>query len=136
MNNSSFTASQWATINSGLTSTSVSDAINALDVSSVGGNGKYIKSISEANGVISATEETMDTTPTQNSTNACTSGGIYTAIQNAGGGLDWTTIKQNIATDLGLTASQYNGNSATATVAYGIRTSRPSSPTNGDIWIE
>ena len=86
LNNSSFTASQWATINSGLTSTSVSDAINALDVSSVGGAGKYIQAISEANGKISATEQTMDTAPTQNSTNACTSGGIYTAIQNASGG--------------------------------------------------
>lgn len=82
LNNSSFTAQQWATINSGLTSTSVSDAINALDVASEGGAGKYIEAISEANGKISATPQTMDTAPTQNSTKACTSGGIYTALQN------------------------------------------------------
>lgn len=84
LNNSSFTAQQWATINSGLTQNSVDqdilDAINALDASSVGGNGKYIKAISEANGVISATEETMDTTPTANSTKACTSGGIKSYV--------------------------------------------------------
>lgn len=82
LNNSSFTAEQWATINSGLTSSSISDAINALDVASVGGNGKYIQAISEANGKISATEVTMDTTPTANSTKACTSGGIKSYVDN------------------------------------------------------
>ena len=82
LNNSSFTAEQWATINSGLTSSSVSDAINALDVAQVGGSGKYISAISEANGKISATETTMDTAPTANSTNTVTSGGVKTAIDN------------------------------------------------------
>ena len=41
----------------------VRDAINALDVAEVGGTGKYIKAVSEADGKIVATEETMDTTP-------------------------------------------------------------------------
>ena len=54
----------------------VAEAINSLDVSSVGGSGKYISAISETDGKISATETTMDTTPTTNSTNACTSGGV------------------------------------------------------------
>lgn len=58
----------------------VRDAINALDVSEVGGDGKYIKSISEADGKISATAETMDTTPTANSQKAITSGGVKAAI--------------------------------------------------------
>lgn len=141
LNNSSFTAQQWATINSGLTQGSVDqdilDAINALDVASQGGNNKYIKAIQQTNGLISATEGTIDTTVTQNSSNPVTSGAVYDAIQSGGGGgLDWPTIKQDIATDLGLTASQYNGNSATATVAYRIRTTAPSSPVDGDIWIE
>lgn len=135
LNNSSFTAEQWATINSGLTSTSVSDAIGALDASSVGGNNKYIKAISETDGVISATEGTVDTTVTQNSDNLVTSGAVYDAIAQGGGGDDWATTKQNIADELGLTASQYNGNSATATTAYKIRTSAPSSPSDGDIWL-
>ena len=86
LNNSSFTAEQWATINSGLTQSSVTqdieDAINALDVAQVGGAGKYISAISEADGKISVTETTMDTAPTANSTNAVTSGGVKTAIDN------------------------------------------------------
>ena len=58
----------------------VASAIEALDVSSVGGSGKYISAISETDGKISATATTMDTTPTANSTNAVTSGGIKIAL--------------------------------------------------------
>ena len=62
--------------------TAVAAAINALDVSSVGGDGKYISAISETDGKISATVTTMDATPTENSTKAVTSGGIKTALNN------------------------------------------------------
>ena len=66
LNNSSFTAEQWATINSGLTQSSVesdiSSAINALDVASVGGNGKYIKSISQVDGKIVAEDDYLSST--------------------------------------------------------------------------
>ena len=82
LNNSSFTAEQWATINSGLTSSSVTDAINALDVAQVGGAGKYIQSILESNGKISAVEVTMDSTPTASSTKARTSGGVKDYVDN------------------------------------------------------
>ena len=58
----------------------VRDAINALDVDSVGGAGKYISAISETNGKISATATTMDTTPTTDSTNAITSGAVKSAL--------------------------------------------------------
>lgn len=58
----------------------VRDAINALDVAEVGGSGKYIKAISEVDGKVAATEETMDTTPTANSQKAITSGGVKAAI--------------------------------------------------------
>lgn len=58
----------------------ITTAIQALDVSSVGGDGKYISAISETDGKISATATTMDTTPTANSTKAVTSGGIKTAL--------------------------------------------------------
>lgn len=58
----------------------ITAAIQALDVSSVGGEGKYISAISETDGKISATATTMDTTPTTNSKKAVTSGGIKTAL--------------------------------------------------------
>ena len=61
----------------------VAAAIGGLDVSSVGGDGKYISAISETDGKISATATTMDTTPTANSTKAVTSDGIKTAISNS-----------------------------------------------------
>jgi hypothetical protein len=66
LNNSSFTAEQWATINSGLTQQSVDgdieDAINDLDVAVEGGNGKYIKSISQVNGKIVAESDWLSAT--------------------------------------------------------------------------
>lgn len=58
----------------------ITTAIQALDVSSVGGDGKYISAISETDGKISAAATTMDTTPTAGSTKPVTSGGIKTAI--------------------------------------------------------
>jgi len=61
----------------------ITTAIQALDVSSVGGAGKYVSAISETDGKISATATTMDTAPTASSTNAVTSGGIKTALDNA-----------------------------------------------------
>ena len=69
-----------ASTNKAATVSTVTNAISGLDVSSVGGNGKYISAISETDGKISATATTMDTTPTANSTNAVTSGGIKTAL--------------------------------------------------------
>ena len=58
----------------------ITSAIQALDVSSVGGAGKYISAISETDGKISATATSMDTTPTGSSTNAVTSGGVKTSL--------------------------------------------------------
>lgn len=70
----------------------VDAAINKLDVANVGGSGKYVKSISETNGKISATEETMDTQPVRNSVKAITSGGVFslkeTLQQNFQAGVD------------------------------------------------
>lgn len=58
----------------------ITTAIQALDVSSVGGDGKYISAISETDGKISATATTMDTAPTASSTKAVTSGGVKTEL--------------------------------------------------------
>ncbi|MBO7212318.1 MAG: hypothetical protein J6V44_15130 [Methanobrevibacter sp.] len=54
----------------------VAAALETLDVLSVGGSGKYISAIKETDGKIEATAETMDTTPTENSTVPVTSGGV------------------------------------------------------------
>ena len=61
----------------------VSAALGTLDVESVGGAGKYISAISETDGKISATAETMDSTPTSNSTKAVTSDGIYEYVNSS-----------------------------------------------------
>lgn len=57
--------------------------LGGLDVPSVGGAGKYISAISETDGKINATAETMDEAPTEGSSKAVTSGGIKTAIDDS-----------------------------------------------------
>lgn len=59
----------------------INEKIDTLDAASTGGAGKYIKSISEANGVIAASEESADTSPTKNSQKLITSDGVATAIE-------------------------------------------------------
>ena len=65
-----------------ITGKGVASAIGTLDVASVGGSGKYITTISETDGKISATASTADTTVTSGSSNLITSGAVYTAIAN------------------------------------------------------
>lgn len=64
------------------TDTAIETAVNALDVASVGGTGKYLQSISEVDGKIIPIAETMDTVPTSNSQKAITSDAVYTAINS------------------------------------------------------
>lgn len=84
LNNSAFTASQWATINSGLTQSSVESdidtAIEALDASQAGGNGKYIKAISETDGVIETEVGTIDSAVTASSDNPVSSDAVKTYV--------------------------------------------------------
>ncbi|MBQ5473339.1 MAG: siphovirus ReqiPepy6 Gp37-like family protein [Lachnospiraceae bacterium] len=63
--------------NQPVTSDGVNSAINALDVSSVGGSGKYISAISETDGKISATVGSIDTAVTSGSSNPITSRAMY-----------------------------------------------------------
>ena len=60
----------------------ITNAINNLDVATVGSNGGYIKTISETNGKISATRQPFDTTISSSSTanNAPTSKAVYDFI--------------------------------------------------------
>lgn len=53
-------------------------AITDLDKAAVGGSTKYISTISQADGLINATAETPDTTPTADSAKLITSGGVKT----------------------------------------------------------
>lgn len=76
----------------------ITTAIQALDVSSVGGDGKYISAISETDGKISATATTMDTTPTASSTKAVTSGGIKTALDGKSSTSHTHSVKINGST--------------------------------------
>lgn len=84
LNNSSFTAEQWATINSGLTQSSVDqsilNAINALDVASAGGSGKYISEIQENNGKIQATEGNIASAVTSGDSSPVSSDAVAQAI--------------------------------------------------------
>jgi hypothetical protein len=83
----------------------ITTAIQALDVASVGGAGKYISAISETDGKISATATTMDTAPTASSTNAVTSGGVKTALDgklNTSGGAMTGAITRDISSSGGV----------------------------------
>jgi len=71
--------------------TAINNAINNLDANEVGGSGKYIESISENNGVISATEKSLgDMTPVdtvaRGNTHSVTSNGVYNALNSS---LSW-----------------------------------------------
>ena len=60
-----------------VTGSAVAAAIGGLDAGPFGGEGKYIISVSETAGVVTATEGTLDAEPTENSTNPVKSGGVY-----------------------------------------------------------
>lgn len=59
---------------------SVTSRIQALDVASAGGSGKYISAISQTDGKISATASALSTAPTSGSAAPITSGAVFTAL--------------------------------------------------------
>ena len=58
------------------------EAINSLDVASVGGSGKYISAISETDGKISATASDITSSVSSGNSQPVTSGGVANAIAN------------------------------------------------------
>lgn len=62
--------------------TAITNAVNALDVASVGGSGKYISAISETDGKISATVSDLTSVIQTGNTQPATSGGVADAIQD------------------------------------------------------
>lgn len=76
------------------------DKINALDVASVGGSGKYISAISETDGKISATASDLATTITSGNNQPVTSGGvadIYYQGVKYGADYDCNTMGEGLA---------------------------------------
>ena len=92
----------------------ITNAINNLDVASVGSNGGYIKTISETNGKISATRQPFDTTINSSSTanNAPTSKAVYDFI----GTLDVAAVGQDGS--YLKTISETNGKISTTTQSF------------------
>lgn len=62
--------------------TAITTAINALDVSSVGGSGKYIQSISESNGKIVATAADVVDSVTVNNMNSVSSNAVANYVKH------------------------------------------------------
>ena len=60
--------------------TAITNAVNSLDVASVGGSGKYISAISETDGKINATASDLATEVTSGNSQPVTSGGVAEAI--------------------------------------------------------
>ena len=92
----------------------ITNAINNLDVASVGSNGGYIKTISETNGKISATRQPFDTSISSSSTanNAPTSKAVYDFI----GTLDVAAVGQDGS--YLKTISETNGKIAATTQSF------------------
>ena len=92
----------------------ITNAINNLDVASVGSNGGYIKTISETNGKISATRQPFDTSISSSSTanNAPTSKAVYDFI----GTLDVAAVGQDGS--YLKTISETNGKISTTTQSF------------------
>ena len=92
----------------------ITNAINNLDVASVGSNGGYIKTISESDGKISATRQPFDTSISSTSTanNAPTSKAVYDFI----GTLDVAAVGQDGS--YLKTISETNGKIAATTQSF------------------
>ena len=92
----------------------ITNAINNLDVASVGSDGGYIKTISETNGKISATRQPFDTSISSSSTanNAPTSKAVYDFI----GTLDVAAVGQDGS--YLKTISETNGKVSTTTQSF------------------
>lgn len=79
-----------------VTGSAVAAAIGELDAGPFGGEGKYIISVSETAGVVSATEGTLDAEPTENSTNPVKSGGVYQHLSTKAD-KDTDAVEANVA---------------------------------------
>ena len=79
-----------------VTGSAVAAAIGELDAGPFGGEWKYIVSVSETAGVVTATEGTLDAEPTENSTNPVKSGGVHQHLSTKAD-KDTDAVKDNVA---------------------------------------
>ena len=79
-----------------VTGSAVAAAIGELDAGPFGGEGKYIVSVSETEGVVTATEGTLDAEPTENSTNPVKSGGVHQHLSTKAD-KDTDAVENNVA---------------------------------------
>lgn len=125
----------YSTTNKLATQSTVTNAINALDVDVISGTGKYIASVSEANGLVSATLADLPTIPTVNDgtlqlqINGGTATSKFTANQSGDSTITFAegatngTIKVD-GTDVkvhGLGTAAYTASGAYATAAQGTK---------------
>ena len=96
LNNSGFTAVQWQAINSGATDVLIGQITTNQNAISGIKNGTTINDFAGVENALSGKQSTLtfDNTPTENSTNPVTSGGIYTYVNNIVGDID--TILQGL----------------------------------------
>ena len=123
LNNSSFTAEQWATINSGISQ--VSDTVQSGDDNPVSSYAVYQ---ALQNIVITAVDVVQN-----GNMNAVTSNAVYQALQNIV--ITAVNVVQNGNMNAVTSNAVYNFVPPVATTANRVRTSAPSSPVDGDIWV-
>ena len=123
LNNSSFTAEQWATINSGISQ--VSDTVQSGDDNPVSSDAVYQ---ALQNIVITAVDVVQN-----GNMNAVTSNAVYQALQNIV--ITAVNVVQNGNMNAVTSNAVYNFVPPVATTANRVRTSAPSSPVDGDIWV-
>lgn len=93
----------YSTTNKLATQSTVTNAINALDVTEIGGSDTYIKSISETNGLVSATTATFPTIP------AAANNGVLQVKINNGTATDKFSANQSTNSTLSFTTGTTNG---------------------------
>ena len=123
LNNSSFTAEQWATINSGISQ--VSDTVQSGDDNPVSSDAVYQ---ALQNIVITAVDVVQN-----GNMNAVTSNAVYQALQNII--ITAVDVVQNGNMNAVTSNAVYNFVPPVATTAHRVRTSAPSNPVDGDIWV-
>lgn len=81
--------------------------VSGLDVTEVGGSGKYISAIKEVDGKISATPENLASAPASGGTAAISSGAVYTALSDKIGISDVFGIGTEIPATADLNSDTY-----------------------------
>ena len=111
----------------------ITEAINSLDVASVGGSGKYISAISETDGKISATAGEITTTVSSGNSQPVTSGGVADAINkielvnNADTNTCYPSENNKIGYYQGIFTSNVPDTHATQAILTSVRTLRADS---------